>query len=763
MLVGFMRHHPLGEQALEWFGKIQLADAGQRARPEAGVEQVQDRMFDAADILGHREPFPDHLGIKGPVIRLAGKAQEIPAAVDKCIERIGLAPRRLAAFRAVDMFPGGMTLQRISGSFKIDILGQDHRQLAFRHRYRTAIIAMDDRDRRAPVALARNAPVAQPPGGLGLAPAFRLRAVDDILLRLLDRHAVEKGAVHDLARTGPGLVAGKFGSRFLAIGNHALDRQAIFAGKVEIALVMRGHAEYCARAIVHHHEIGDIDGQLPVGIERMGDGQASVETLLFHRFQLGRRGAASLAFFGKGGERGIGSRQLSGQRMVGRQRDETCTENRVRPGRKDLDGRDIVLWLCQCEMELQALRLADPVFLHQPHLFGPCLEIRQAGEQILGKIGDLQKPLAELAFFDLGARAPALAVDHLLVGEHGHVDRVPVDRGFLAIDQTAFEQVDEQRLFLPIIFGVAGRQFAAPVEGKAQRLQLAAHRRDIGSRPFTRMDLLFHRCIFRRHAECVPAHRVQHFKALHPPEPGEHVPHRIVADMAHVDAARGIGKHFQDIAARLTARVVRLEHTRFGPARLPALVRRQWIESLIGHCGPIIWQEKLVGDRTAPQVAGLGEDDLLQLLRGRRLDRRIDPRAVSGNLARCSDAQGIGAQILIEDRDIDFHPLAGILRIYIPVGQDHPAIAVGLGQRHERQGVQRSPPQIAVHANGGDLGSGQIGLRTFLASAGRQQGQSQQASGCRSQEERWFEAGHEALLVAYCADTKSFLQDLFRT
>ena len=242
-------------------------------------------------------------------------------------------------------------------------------------------------------------------------------------------------------------------------------------------------------------------------------------------------------------------------------------------------------------MKLQPLRLADPVFLHQPHFVRPGFQFVQSGQQILGKIGDLQKPLAELALLDRSAGAPALAIDHLLVGEHRHIDRIPVDRRFLAIDQTAFEQVNEQRLFLAIIIRLAGRQFAAPVKGKAQRLQLAAHCRDIGPCPFAGMDLLFHRGIFRRHAERVPAHRVQHFIALHPPEPGEHVAHRIVADMTHVDAAGRIRKHFQHIAARLAARVVGLEYAGFGPARLPAFVRRQWIESLIGHCGPILWQE----------------------------------------------------------------------------------------------------------------------------------------------------------------------------
>ena len=91
---------------------------------------------------------------------------------------------------------------------------------------------MDDRNRRAPIALPRNTPVAQPPGGLGLAPAFGLRAIDHRLLRRFDGHAIEKRAVYDCAGAGISLVAGKYGTGILAIGHHALDRQVIFAGKV---------------------------------------------------------------------------------------------------------------------------------------------------------------------------------------------------------------------------------------------------------------------------------------------------------------------------------------------------------------------------------------------------------------------------------------------------------------------------------------------------------------------------------------------------
>src|SRR3546814_11467352 len=63
---------------------------------------------------------------------------------------------------------------------------------------------MDEGDRRAPIALARNAPVAQAPHGRALAPALMFGARDDRGFGFVDRHAVEEVAVHELAGAGIG-------------------------------------------------------------------------------------------------------------------------------------------------------------------------------------------------------------------------------------------------------------------------------------------------------------------------------------------------------------------------------------------------------------------------------------------------------------------------------------------------------------------------------------------------------------------------------
>ena len=76
-------------------------------------------------------------------------------------------------------------------------------------------------------------------------------------------------------------------------------------------------------------------------------------------------------------------------------------------------------------------------------------------------VGDLEEPLRQLALLDQRAGAPAAAVDHLLVGEHGLVDRVPVHLRLLALDQPGLEEVEEHLLLVLVVGRVAGRDLAA--------------------------------------------------------------------------------------------------------------------------------------------------------------------------------------------------------------------------------------------------------------------------------------------------------------
>ena len=262
--------------------------------------------------------------------------------------------------------------------------------------------------------------------------------------------------------------------------------------------------------------------------------------------------------------------------MIGGNGHEAGAKNGVGAGGVNLDLAGEIRAL---KPALCALRFADPVLLHQPHLLGPAVEVREALQQFLGKIGDFQEPLAKLALLHQRARAPAAPVNHLLVGQHGHVDRIPIDRRFLAIDQIVGIKVEEQRLLVAVIVRLAGGDLAAPVQRETEALQLRLHVGDVLARPAAGVHALFHGGVFGRHAKGVPAHWVQHLKALHRLIAGQHVTHRIVADMADVDAPRRIGKHLQHIGAGLGAGIIGAEALGLVPRALPAPVGHGRIET----------------------------------------------------------------------------------------------------------------------------------------------------------------------------------------
>ena len=168
-------------------------------------------------------------------------------------------------------------------------------------------------------------------------------------------------------------------------------------------------------------------------------------------------------------------------------------------------------------------------------------------QQLLRVLRDLEDPLAHLALLDNSAGAPAAAIDHLLVGEHGHVDRVPVEVALLALGEARAHEVEEHLLLMLVVAGIAGGDLAAPIERQAHRLKLLLHRGDVVVGPGLGMDAALDGGVLRRHAEGVPAHRVQHRIAARAHETGDHVAHGVVAHMPHVDAPGRIGEHLQDV------------------------------------------------------------------------------------------------------------------------------------------------------------------------------------------------------------------------
>ena len=394
ILIGLVRHHALRKQRGKRLFHVDHADMAERTRPETGVEQMQNRVLDTANILVNRQPFFRSRTVKGLVMRLACKADEVPAGIDKRIERVGFAARLLMTFGAVDLAPGRVTIERVAGDVKADVFGQFYRQLVIRHGDRATCLTMDDRDWRAPITLARNAPVAQAILRLALAPAFFLGLCDHISLRLIDGHPVHPVRIHDEAGVGVGDISFKMAVGQIAIGHDAGNGQMIFAREIKVALVMCRAAKDRARAVIHQDEIGDINGQVPAWIQRVLNGKPRIEAKLFSGFNVGRCRSAFAAFRDKVLQIRRVGRQLLRDRVVCGNGNKACAEHGVGARCKHINA---VVPARKAEPAFQTLRFANPVFLHQPHLVGPLVKRPKANEQFFGKVGNFQKPLAQLA------------------------------------------------------------------------------------------------------------------------------------------------------------------------------------------------------------------------------------------------------------------------------------------------------------------------------------------------------------------------------
>ena len=314
-----------------------------------------------------------------------------------------------------------MAFKRVAWRFEINILRQGDGQLILGHGHDPARIAMNEGDRGAPIALARNTPVAQAPHGRPLAPAASLGAGDHIGLGIFDGFAVKEVRIDDHAVAGFRLTAHRCVGLRRVPCHHTGDRQGVFARKLKIALIVPRHAHHRAGAVIHQHKIGD-EHRHVCPSEGMPCRDFGAVSQLFRGFERGGSGPAFLALFDEGRDRGISAERLR-DRVVGSDGAETRAEDRVGP--RGVNRQPCTIG--QVKTEFQPLRLADPVFLHQLHLVGPMRQFAQPIQQVFGKIGDLEEPLVKLALFHFRTRPPALPVDHLLIGEHGHVDRIPID------------------------------------------------------------------------------------------------------------------------------------------------------------------------------------------------------------------------------------------------------------------------------------------------------------------------------------------------
>ncbi len=414
---------------------------------------------------------------------------------------------------------------------------------------------MDDRDRRAPVALPADAPVAQPPGRLLLAQPQGHE---------IGRHGIDSGLVAEpvvLARVharaallvGIPLLPG-VGREGLAFdGDHLRDRQAVLLREGEVALVVRRHAHHGAVAVPHQHVVADPHGHV-VARQRMLHEEPGRHPFLLAQRQFRLARAALRALLDEGGDLRVALRRERGQRMLRRHGAERDAHDGV--GARGEHPQPAVLHELAAsaadvvrEREAHPFALADPVLLHQPHALRPAVQVSgvggvgHVGQQLFGVLRDREVIPGDLAPLHERVAAPAAAVDHLLVGEHRLVDRIPVDDLRLLVGDALVEQLQEEPLVPLVVARIAGGELARPVQREAERLHLRLHVGDVVARPGGRRDALVDGGVLRRQAEGIPAHRHQHVVALHAQVARHHVVDGVVAHVPHVQLARRVRKH----------------------------------------------------------------------------------------------------------------------------------------------------------------------------------------------------------------------------
>ena len=226
--------------------------------------------------------------------------------------------------------------ERVARAVGDQVFGQDDRQVLLGHRHDAADLAMDDRDRRAPVALPADAPVAQAPGRLLAAEAAVLERRGDRVDRDLVRQAaVVVGVDRDAARRVGVPVLPLVVRELLAVDvDHLQHVDAVLLGEREVALVVAGHAHHGAVAVAHQHVVADPERDLLVA-ERMLDEQARVDAALGLRRQLGLGRAAGLARLEERRDLRVALGRVQRERMLGRDGAEGHAHDRVGARRED--------------------------------------------------------------------------------------------------------------------------------------------------------------------------------------------------------------------------------------------------------------------------------------------------------------------------------------------------------------------------------------------------------------------------------------------
>ena len=208
---------------------------------------------------------------------------------------------------------------------------------------------------------------------------------------------------------------------------------------------------------------------------------------------------------------------------------------------------------------------------HRLDALGP---VHQPGEveQLVGEAGDAEEPLVHLAAHHHVAAALALAVEHLLVGQHRLAGGAPVYGGQGAVGQAAVVELEEEPLIPAVVVGGAGDDLPVPVIHGAHGAELAPHVLDVVHGPAVGVDAPLDGGVLGGQPEGVEPHGMEDVIAAHPHETGVSVRRGHSVPVADVQVARGVGVHGERVPGGTRVVVGHAVEAVGGPAVLPLAV-----------------------------------------------------------------------------------------------------------------------------------------------------------------------------------------------
>src|SRR5881296_131465 len=245
--------YALAEQRRERLVDCGEAEVAEHLRIEPRVEEMEHRVLDAADVLVDRHPVVRRAPLEHPAI-VAGRtiAEEVPRRLYESVHRVRLAPRGAAASRTDGVDEARDVRQRRAAlAGELHVPWQRDRQVLRGLGHHTAGVAVEHRDRRAPVPLAADAPVTEAVVDLRGAEAARDQPLGRPTLRLGDGEAVEEAGVDLDAVAGVGLPRPSVGTC-----DRLDDRQAVLLGEFPVALVLAGDRHDGAGTVAHDDVVG---------------------------------------------------------------------------------------------------------------------------------------------------------------------------------------------------------------------------------------------------------------------------------------------------------------------------------------------------------------------------------------------------------------------------------------------------------------------------------------------------------------------------